>query len=131
MASLLLGRARARVREMAIRLALGVSRARLTRQLLTESLLLACLGAVGGLGVASLAIRLLFVTRVQEEVAVVIAPQLDLRVLAVTLTAAMVSAVLFGLAPVWGSLRTPVVLALKGAGGRLPATRRRWSGPDW
>src|SRR5260370_4083293 len=58
-ANLMLGRGRARSREMAMRLALGVSRPRLFRQLLTESLLLALMGFPLGLEVASTGIRFL------------------------------------------------------------------------
>src|SRR5262249_26085626 len=58
-ANLMLGRVRARSREMAIRLAMGVSKGRLVRQLLTESLLLAIVGGVFGLAVAYGGIRFL------------------------------------------------------------------------
>ena len=101
-ANLMLGRARARSREMAIRLALGVTRLRLLRQLLTESLLLALLSGVLGLGFAYGGIRFFSSTAqtlVPADLSIVISPQLDLRVLAFTLVAAVVSAVLFGLAP--------------------------------
>ena len=58
-ASLMLGRGRARSREMAVRLALGVSRVRLLRQLLIESLVLALIGCALGLGFAYGGVRLL------------------------------------------------------------------------
>jgi putative ABC transport system permease protein len=118
-ANLMLGRARARTREVAIRLALGVSRMRLLRQLLTESLLLALLSGALGLGFAYVGIRFFSSTAqtlVPADLSIVIAPQLDLRVLAFTLLAAIVSAVLFGLAPAWQSLKTPLVPALKSTG---------------
>jgi predicted permease len=117
-ANLMLGRARARSREIAIRLALGVGRMRLLRQLLTESLLLALIGAALGLGFAYGGIRFLsstVQTMVPTDLPIVIEPQMDLRVLAFSLVAAVVSAVLFGLAPAWHSLKTQLVPALKSA----------------
>ncbi len=85
-ANLMLGRARARSREIAIRLALGVSRMRLLRQLLTESLMLALLGAVLGLGFAYGGIRFLSYRAADRwcrpSCRSSIAPQLDHRVLA-------------------------------------------------
>ena len=115
-ANLMLGRARARSREVAIRLALGVSRVRLLRQLLTESLLLALVGGVVGLGVAYAGIRFLASAAqglVPTDLPVVIEPQMDARVLVFSLAAAVVSAVLFGAAPARQSLRTELVPALK------------------
>jgi predicted permease len=115
-ANLMLGRARARSREMAIRLALGVSRTRLLRQLLTESLFVALLGGSLGLAFAYGGIRFLESTAqtvVPSDIPVVISPQLDLRVLVFSLVAAVASALLFGLAPAWQSLKTDLVPALK------------------
>ncbi len=126
-ANLLLGRARARSREIAIRLALGVSRLRLLRQLLTESVLLAIAGCGLGIGLASLAIRFLLDIQIPTDLPVVIAPQLDRRVLVFSLAAAGVSALLFGLAPAWRSVRTDLVPALKGS-ERGDTARHRTTG---
>ncbi len=111
-ANLMLGRARARAREMAIRGALGVSRFRLLRQLLTESLLLAGLAVLPALGLAYIGIRFFQTIPVVDPV--VFAPHLDHRVLAVSLTAALGSAFICGIAPAFHSIRTALVPALKG-----------------
>ncbi len=110
-ANLMLGRARARSREMAIRLALGVSRVRLLRQLATEGLVLALAGFAVGVAFAYGAIRFLQTIPTRDQV--VIAPQLDQRVLIFGLIAAAASAILFGLAPARQSLRIDLAPALK------------------
>jgi putative ABC transport system permease protein len=114
-ASLLLGRARARTREIAIRMSLGISRARLVRQLLTESLVLALLGTALGLAFAYAGIRFLQNIRVPTDVPVVISPQLDLRVLLFAVLLGIVSALLFGLTPALQATKTSLVAALKSA----------------
>jgi predicted permease len=117
-ANLLLGRARARARETALRLVLGISRLRLLRQLVMESLLLALAGSVVGVALAYGGTRFLAYsaqTIVPTAVPIVIDPQLDLRMLAFTLAATVASAILFGVAPAWQSLKTDLVPALKSA----------------
>jgi predicted permease len=114
-ANLLLGRARARTREIAIRMSLGISRARLVRQLLTESLALALLGTVIGLAFAYGGIRFLQNIRVPTDVPVVISPQLDLRVLVFAVLLGVLSALLFGLTPALQETKTSLVAALKSA----------------
>ncbi|HEX3646704.1 MAG TPA: ABC transporter permease [Vicinamibacterales bacterium] len=110
-ANLMLGRGRARSREVAIRLALGVSRPRLLRQLMTESLLLAGMGLALGLGIAYSGIRFLQTIPTADQV--VIAPRLDQRVFVFGLVVAAVSAILVGLAPARQSLKTDLVPGLK------------------
>ena len=110
-ANLMLSRVRNRSREMAIRLALGVSRPRLVRQLLTEGLLLSLLGGAAGLGVAYAGIRFLQTIPAGDQIA--IAPQLDERVVIFTLLAAMATAAVFAIAPARQSVRTNLVPALK------------------
>jgi len=125
-ANLMLGRARARSREIAIRLALGVSRTRLLCQLLTESLLLALFGGISGLGIAYAGIRFManaVQAVVPTDIPVVVSPQLDYRVLTFSFFAAVISAVLFGLAPAWQSMKTDLVTGLKGS--ELADTARR------
>jgi putative ABC transport system permease protein len=124
-ANLMLGRGRARSREMAIRLALGVGRARLLRQLLTEALLLSVLGLALGLAIAYGGIRFLQTIPTADQI--VIAPQLDHRVLIFGVLVAAASALLFGLAPARQSLHTDLVPGLKTAEAG-DTTRRRLFG---
>ena len=123
-ANLLLGRARGRSREIAIRLALGVTRGRLVRQLLTESMLLAFLGALVGLGFAYGGIRFLQTIRIPTDLPIMISPELDGRVLVFSFACAVLSAIVFGLAPALQSSKPDLVPALKSAESGESVQRR-------
>jgi predicted permease len=114
-ASLLLGRARARSREIALRISLGASKFRLMRQMFSESLLLALLGAALGLWIGYAGISYLQSIPVPTEPPITITPRMDMRVLLFSVAAAVVSAMLFGVAPALRSLKTDLVPALKSA----------------
>jgi putative ABC transport system permease protein len=100
LANLLLARAAVRKREMAVRAALGATATRLRRQALAESLLLGLLGAVAGCWVAHGLLRL-FVSVAPQGIPGLPRATVDLRVLAFTLAVALLSSLLFGLAPAW------------------------------
>jgi predicted permease len=122
-ASLLLGRARARTREIALRLSLGATRSRLLSQLLTESLLLSLIGGALGLWVAYGGILFFRTIPIPSEPPITIVPLLDARVLLFSALIAVASAVLFGLAPALRTLKPDLVPSLKpsnaqGFGGR-------------
>jgi predicted permease len=108
--NLLLSRAAARQAEISLRQALGASRARLIRQLLTESLLLAIIGGVGGIIIAQWAVSLL-VTRVAATSPLDVKP--DAKILLFTLGISLVSGVLFGIAPALRATNTDLTSALK------------------
>ena len=115
-ANLLLARAAARGREMAIRLAIGAARRRLVRQLLTESVLLAGLGATLGIVFARWGTSLLLGLLSRGQLPVSLDVGLDVPVLAFTLGVAILTGVLFGLAPAWRATRIDPQAALKANG---------------
>jgi predicted permease len=98
-ANLLLARSTARQREMAIRLALGAGRGRIVRQLLTESVLLGVIGGVGGVLLAYFLGDLLVALLPPTPFPIALDPQPDWRVLVFSFVVAILSGVVFGLAP--------------------------------
>jgi predicted permease len=123
-ANLLLARARARSREIAIRLSIGAARSRVVRQLMTESLMVAMAGCTAGLFVAYGGILLLNMQSVPSDPPNVLGVQLDWRVVEFSLLAALGSCILFGLAPAWQTARTDFVSALKTGGDSVSGPRR-------
>src|SRR5262249_51614941 len=112
-----LARSLARQREFSVRRALGAGRLRLMRQLLTESLLLAALGALLGLLLAQWGTQaLLAFMRLQSDpISFSVAP--DAHVLLFTMAATLLTGLLFGLAPALRSSRVDVATDLKGTAG--------------
>jgi predicted permease len=114
-ANLLLVRGDARIREMAVRTAVGAAPDRLVRQLLTESIVLSVLGAALGLGLASIGLRLLMT--IDPTSLPPLAPvRLDWTVVAFTLLLGVVTTIVFGLAPALRTLRVNLVESLREGG---------------
>ncbi|HEX8143815.1 MAG TPA: ABC transporter permease [Pyrinomonadaceae bacterium] len=126
-ANLMLARAAARAREIGIRLALGASRGRIVRQLLTESVLLACLGGVLGLALAYWGADVMRTSfpPVPYPVSFDFAP--DGYVLKWMLLVSLLTGVIFGLAPALLASRTDLVAVIKGGGAGQSQSRRRWN----
>jgi predicted permease len=112
-ANLLLARGAARQREIAIRMALGSGRARLIRQLLTESLLLSLCGAALGLLFAQWGTRLLVSLLSNSRSSVFLDLSIDGRMLGFTTAVAIFTGLLFGLAPAWRATRIQPQSAMK------------------
>jgi putative ABC transport system permease protein len=112
-ANLLISRAAVRRKEIAIRMAIGASRSRLIRQLLTESVLLSSMGAVLGVLFAQWASRMLVQFLSTSNSTVVLDLSIDIRVLAFTTAVAVATGVLFGLAPAWQGTRVDPHSAMK------------------
>jgi predicted permease len=130
-AGLLIGRAHARNKELALRRALGARGGRIARQLLTESLLLAFAGGAVGLGLAWASARALKAMLLGGAYfPQVLEVGLDARVLLFTLGATLVTGLLFGLAPAWRGARSDLTRSLKDATGNSSAAtqRRRFRG---
>ena len=98
-AGLLTSRAPVRAREIALRLAIGAGRLRLIRQLITESALIALIGGGLGVVVGYAGVTLFREIRIPTDLPVSVSLELDRRTLVFSLVIALVSAVLFGLAP--------------------------------
>lgn len=122
-AGLLMARSRARSREMAIRLSIGAGRGRLVQQLFTETLLLAAAGGAAGTALAGAALHFLSSLRPPTDTPIVLAPELDGRVLLFAAAVSAASALLFGLMPALRAVRPDVLPALKR--GELRAEGRR------
>jgi predicted permease len=123
LANLLLARATARERELAVRLAIGADRARIVRQLLTESLLLSAAGAVVGSALAFLTDRVLLRIYLPADAAAefVVSPIPDGRVLAFIVGAMLLTSLIFGLLPAVRGSRTEIALSLKDRSGACSA----------
>jgi predicted permease len=130
LATMLLARASARLKELGLRLALGASRSRVLRQLLTESLVLSVLGAATGVAVARFGGQLLLRMASGGPDPIPLALPLDGRVLGFTLAVTLVSTLLVGLVPALSASRSNPSAAIRGETGiagvrriRLPARK--------
>ncbi len=127
-ANLLLARGEARRKEIAVRAALGAGRGRIIRQLLTESVLLSLAGAVVGLALAQFGLELLrqYAPRIGgESVPFFDEIEIDGRVLLFTLLVAVLTGILFGLAPAWSAAKVNLMDTLKEASRGSSGTVRR------
>ena len=120
--NLLLSYGAARARELGVRSVLGATRPRLLRQLLAESVMLSVFGAVVGVAIAPIALRVLR-TMMPAQLAGVAPVQLDLRVLGFATVLALITGILFGLWPAFGATRGSTISAIKAGGGHGASAR--------
>jgi putative ABC transport system permease protein len=126
LANLMLARASARERELAVRLALGARRLRLVRQLMFESLLMAVIGAALGALLAQVVSRGLVTFLSTQDNAVVLPLGIDWRLLGFAAGLAVLTCLLFGLTPALRATRMPPSAAMAAGGRMVGATRERF-----
>jgi putative ABC transport system permease protein len=122
-ANLMLARATGRRREFAIRAAVGASSARLLRQMLTESLVLAILGGAFGVAIAYASLHLI-IENAPIELARMNEVHIDARALAVAAGLSILSALLFGLLPAWKASRADPQAGLRSGGRSFSESRQ-------
>src|SRR5687767_762286 len=125
LAGLMLARATDRRREIAIRLAMGASRLRLIRQLLTESILLSFVGGAAGVFLALWILKILLTLRPPIDFPLAIDVEVDWRVLLFSLGVSIVAGVIFGLAPSLQATRPNITTTLKDTAAQGGAARTR------
>jgi predicted permease len=128
-AGMLLSRARARKREIAVRLAIGAGRLRLARLLMAESLILALLGGAGGVAIGyGICAYFQSIKNIvlMTDLPMIIPFQINTRVLVATVLISVVSAVICGLVPALQSSKTDLVEGLKAADVDMPGRKRLW-----
>src|SRR3712207_699899 len=113
LANLLLARATERRKEIAVRLAVGASRRRLVRQLITESLLISLAGGAAGVGLAALINHSVRNMRLPVEITLLFDLRTDWRVLTFTLLLSVATGILFSLIPALQSSKPQLVPSLK------------------
>lgn len=123
---LLLSRARARSREMAVRMAIGAGRGALVRQLLLENLLLAAAGGLAGVAVAYGGTSFFNSIPIPVDVPLAYHVSVDQRMLLFTVLASLISTFLFGLTPALQTTRLDLVSSLKAADADSGGRRRLW-----
>jgi predicted permease len=127
-ANLLLSRSASRRRELAVRLAIGASRGRLVRQLLTESVFLSLLGGLVGIGIAWAVVRAFQAAPPPSgALPIVIDLAIDLRVLSFSVALSFLTGIVFGLVPALNASRPGLVQALKDAAGDGGGRVRRFT----
>ena len=124
-ATLLLARATSRAKEISIRLAVGASRARLIRQLLTESVLISSLGGLLGLLLAAWGANALVALMSTSDSNIVLDPGMDSRVLLFMFSVSVLTGILFGLAPALRASKFDLASAMKDSASNVSASREK------
>ncbi|HKC89594.1 MAG TPA: ADOP family duplicated permease, partial [Blastocatellia bacterium] len=123
LANLLLARAAERGKEIAIRLSIGAGRARIVRQLLTESVMLAVTGGLVGMALAQWIIDSIMALKPPIAIPITLEPHVDWRVLVFSMIVSVITGVLFGLVPALQATKPDLIPALKDAASKSGVRR--------